>query len=473
MLLKALNMITDKIYTTFVSYCIVPLITKFLKPMVDGTSEQILVDLPSINKCFTFGGQKKLTANNNETESVTLRIDQPVHFCWSLLLDQKIGLGESYMHGDWCARPGIKAFLTALIRAKREKSARSRSSTSSTSSSSTAPVTPRNPSLPTVLLASIGSRLLTTFRSLVAFYNYCHHRVRDNTILRSRKNIEEHYDLGNDMFNLFLDDTMTYSCALFDEADLGKSILTPVDFPHLRAAQLRKIDALLETLNLGPNDHVLEIGCGWGAAAIRAVQRFGCRWTGLTISTEQLEMAQERVREAGLEASIDLKLLDYRLETARYSAVVSIEMIEAVGEKFLPEYFQVIYDRLEEGGKAAIQAIICPDAYYDRYCRSSDFIKKHIFPGGHMPSVGAIQKSLPRSSSDDSALFAFNIERSMAQHYSHTLDVWLAAWLDRERDITTLGYSSTFHRKWQFYFGLCSALFNYDHIDVIQFTLTK
>ncbi|GMT15601.1 hypothetical protein PFISCL1PPCAC_6898, partial [Pristionchus fissidentatus] len=134
---KTSKMITDKIYTTFVHYCIVPFITKFLKPMVDGTSEQILVDLPSIGKCFTFGGQKKLTANNNETDAVTLRIDHPVQFCWSLLLDQKIGLGESYMNGDWCARPGIKHFLTALIRAKREKSeARRRSSTSTSSSSS-------------------------------------------------------------------------------------------------------------------------------------------------------------------------------------------------------------------------------------------------------------------------------------------------------------------------------------------------
>ncbi|GMR39003.1 hypothetical protein PMAYCL1PPCAC_09198 [Pristionchus mayeri] len=467
---KVSTMITDTVYTTFVSYCIVPFITKFLKPMVDGTAEQILVDLPSINKCFTFGGQKKLTANNNETDSVTLRIDQPVHFCWSLLLDQKIGLGESYMHGDWCAQPGIKDFLTALIRAKREKAA-ARSRHSSTSSSGTAGA-PRKPSIATIVTASIGARLLTALRSAVALYNYCHHRVRDNTILRSRKNIQEHYDLGNDMFELFLDDSMTYSCALFEQEDLGKPIPSPVDFMHLRDAQLRKIDALLDQLHLTPSDHVLEIGCGWGAAAIRAVQRFGCRWTGLTISTEQLEMAKERVREAGLEDRIDLKLLDYRLETGIYSAVVSIEMIEAVGEQFLPEYFRVIYDRLKEGGRAAIQAIICPDAYYDRYCRSSDFIKKHIFPGGHMPSVGAIEKSLPVSP-DGSALLSFNIERHMAQHYSHTLDVWLAAWHDRERDISALGYSSTFHRKWQFYFGLCSALFAYDNIDVIQFTLTK
>ncbi|GMS86720.1 hypothetical protein PENTCL1PPCAC_8895 [Pristionchus entomophagus] len=470
MIYKTANMITDTIYTTFVSYCIVPFIIKFLKPMVDGTSEQVLVDLPSINKCLTFGGQKKLTANNNETEAVTLRIDQPVHFCWSLLLDQKIGLGESYMNGDWCARPGIKAFLTALIRAKREKTA-ARSRTSSSSSAGAAPL--RKPSVSTIAFASIGARLLNAFRAAVAFYNYCHHRIRDNTILRSRTNISEHYDLGNDMFELFLDDTMTYSCALFDEEDLGKPIPTPINFPHLRDAQFRKIDALLDTLNLSEKDHVLEIGCGWGAAAIRAVERFGCRWTGLTISTEQLEMAQERVREAGLVDRIDLKLLDYRLETASYSAVFSIEMIEAVGEAFLPEYFRVVYDRLEEGGKAAIQAIICPDAYYDRYCRSSDFIKKHIFPGGHMPSVGAIQKSLPLSEDGSTDLLAFKIEREMAQHYSHTLDVWLAAWLDREKDISALGYSSIFHRKWQFYFGLCSALFAYDNIDVIQFTLTK
>ncbi|PIO59042.1 Cyclopropane-fatty-acyl-phospholipid synthase [Teladorsagia circumcincta] len=265
------------------------------------------------------------------------------------------------------------------------------------------------------------------------------------------------------MFELFLDKTMTYSCALFEEPG---HCVKKVDFEELEKAQMKKIDALIDMLDLSENDKVLEIGCGWGAFAIRAVQRSGCQWTGLTISREQLALANDRVKAAGLEDKIDLKIQDYRLVQGSFTRVISVEMIEAVGHAFLPQYFQTISDRLVPGGKAVIQAIICPDAYYEKYSNSSDFIKKYIFPGGHMPSLGAINAALPND-------LEFGEKRHIGRHYATTLDHWFSAWMMCMKDTLALGYSETFHRRWQYYFCLCSALFAHDHIDAVQFELNK
>ncbi|KAK6735674.1 hypothetical protein RB195_018729 [Necator americanus] len=246
----------------------------------------------------------------------------------------------------------------------------------------------------------------------------------------------DHYDLGNDMFRMFLDPSMTYSCALFPEP------LEPVEqvnFEALEQAQIRKIDVLTDMLDLRPSDSVLEIGCGWGAFAVRAVkvgmnmigkegqsrqsheyqllQRKQCNWTGLTISNEQLQWAKRKVIEEDLEEKICLKYKDYRLAKGQYNKLVSIEMIEAVGQKFLTQYFRVLSDRLIPGGIAVLQGIVCPDAYYDHYCNSSDFIKKYIFPGGHMPSIGAIKSSLPGN-------LKIAEMKHIGRHYAVTLDHW-------------------------------------------------
>uniref|UniRef100_A0AC34FLF8 Cyclopropane-fatty-acyl-phospholipid synthase n=1 Tax=Panagrolaimus sp. ES5 TaxID=591445 RepID=A0AC34FLF8_9BILA len=230
---------------------------------------------------------------------------------------------------------------------------------------------------------------------------------------------------------------MTYSCAIFEEP-LPKNI-TKSDMKLLNDAQMRKYDALFERLNIKSTDHILEIGCGWGHCAIRAVQRFGCKWTGLTISVQQFELCKKRIKDAGLEDKIDIKFLDYRGETGIYDKIVSIEMIEAVGHEYFPVYFSTIRDRLRPGGIAAIQAIYSADELAERSKNSSDFIKKHIFPGGDMPSI----------------------------------DLWNAAWQERRPKILSLGYSNRLIRKWEFYFVLCSALFEYGNIDVAQISFVK
>ncbi|VDM73697.1 unnamed protein product, partial [Strongylus vulgaris] len=256
-----------------------------------------------------------------------------------MLLDQKMGLGEAYMAGDWSAHPDPKELLKLLIRAKKQHK-RSRS---------------RKPSLLTICLSLLGETALNLIRKAVNTYRYLQHRIRDNTLSQSAKNIEDHYDLGNDMFRMFLDPSMTYSCALFQGTSLlmeglGGYHLTyfaeplqpveQVDFKVLEEAQHRKMDTLIDMLNPSSSDKVLEIGCGWGAFAIKTVKRSKCEWTGLTISHEQLDWARQKVEEAGLEDKICLRYQDYRLSTGQYDKVISIEMIEAVGQAFLPQYFQ-------------------------------------------------------------------------------------------------------------------------------------
>ncbi|XGW12260.1 hypothetical protein V3C99_013249, partial [Haemonchus contortus] len=428
-------------YNLLVTHIFFPFINRFLKNIVDKSSEALYIQLTSTGHGSKYG-------RGGTKGAVTMFIDNPIHFCWLMILDEKMGLGEAYMAGDWRAEPNPTEFLKLLIRAKKEKAAS------------------RKPSLKSsrgTFFATVIVLLLGFVRKVTAVVNYIQHRIRDNTVAQSAKNIEEHYDLGNDMFELFLDNTMTYSCALFEKP--GNRV-EKVDFDELEKAQLKKIDALIDMLDLKETDKVLEIGCGWGAFAIRGVQRSGCQWTGLTISHEQLALGKERVKAAGLEDKIDLKIQDYRLAQGSYTKVISVEMIEAVGHAFLPQYFQVISDRLVPGGKAVIQAIICPDAYYERYSKSSDFIKKYIFPGGHMPSLGAINAALPND-------LRFGEKHHIGRHYATTLDHWYSAWMMCEKDTLALGYSETFHRRWQYYFCLCSALFANDHIDAVQFVLNK
>ncbi|KIH46062.1 Cyclopropane-fatty-acyl-phospholipid synthase [Ancylostoma duodenale] len=362
-------------------------------------------------------------------KAVTMFIDNPIHFCWLMILDEKMGLGEAYMAGDWRAEPNPTEFLKLLIRAKKETAVGKR------------PSKKANRTVAAVAMAFA----LDVLRRAVAIYTYIQHRIRDNTMKQSAKNIEGTVGLMN--------------------KEPGHQV-KKVDFEELEKAQLKKIDALIDMLDLKETDSVLEIGCGWGAFAIRGVQRSGCKWTGLTISHEQLALGKERVKAAGLEDKIDLKYQDYRLAGGQYTRVISVEMIEAVGHAFLPQYFQIISDRLSPGGKAVLQAITCPDAYYAKYCKSSDFIKKYIFPGGHMPSLGAISAALPSD-------LQFGEKRHIGRHYATTLDHWYSAWMVCEKDILALGYSESFHRRWQYYFCLCSSLFANDHIDTVQFELNK
>ncbi len=283
------------------------------------------------------------------------------------------------------------------------------------------------------------------------------HRFRDNTVSRARGNIRAHYDLGNDFFGTFLDDTWTYSSAVF--AREGAT---------LAEASTEKNDRVCRKLRLTPKDRVLEIGTGWGGFAVHAAKHYGCRVTTTTISQAQHGLARERVREAGVADRVTLLLEDYRSLTGTYDKLVSIEMIEAVGLDRLGGYFSAVSRRLAPDGAAAIQAILIRDQLYDQARRSVDFIQKHIFPGSGIPSVGAIMGAVT-SSSD---LRLVHME-DFAAHYARTLRTWHEAFFGHRAEVSSLGYSERLARLWRFYFSYCEAGFMERQIGVAQMIFAK
>ncbi len=295
------------------------------------------------------------------------------------------------------------------------------------------------------------------FEKLSRLLNRWHHWARKNTPVKSRKNIREHYDLGNAFFGTFLDETMTYSCAFFRDAD-----------EDLEDAQKSKIRMILDKARITAQDHVLEIGCGWGALAIEAVRRTGCRVTGLTLSEEQLKLATERVREAGLSDRIEFKLCDYRSLTGKFDRIVSVEMLEAVGHEYLGTYFQVLDRLLVPGGIAVIQVITIPDQRYESYRRGCDFIQKHVFPGGHLPSLAAISEKMTRFSS----LEVENLQ-NIGPHYAETLARWRVRFNARRADVEKLGYPAKLIRTWNYYFSYCEAGFGARQLNNLQLVLTR
>jgi cyclopropane-fatty-acyl-phospholipid synthase len=283
------------------------------------------------------------------------------------------------------------------------------------------------------------------------------HRINRNTRNGSRKNIAAHYDLGNDFFKLWLDDTMMYSSAVFERDDMS-----------LREASEAKLDRICRKLELGPDDHVLEIGTGWGGFALHAASRFGCRVTTTTISREQHEFAKQRIREAGLEDRVELLLEDYRDLDGRYDKLVSIEMIEAVGHEFMDTYFEKCAGLLEEDGMMLLQAITIADQRYAGALKSVDFIQKYIFPGGFLPSVTAIADSLTRSTN----MRLFHLE-DIGPHYAETLKHWRDAFTANLDRIWSIGYREEFLRMWYYYYCYCEGAFRERAIGTVQALLVK
>jgi cyclopropane-fatty-acyl-phospholipid synthase len=347
-------------------------------------------------------------------------------FFWRLATGGDIGLGEAYMSGDWeCADPA--AFMRMLTRNwGRIESER-------------------------------GGWLTRTA-------HYVRHLRRANTLPGSRRNIREHYDLSNDFFRLFLDHTMMYSCAWFE----GGAAASASAGDLLAAAQLAKIQRVLDKAQIGSGDHVLEIGCGWGGFAIEAVRRTGCRVTGITVSDEQLKLARERVAAAGLSERIRIEVFDYRQVQGAYSRVVSIEMLEAVGHEYLGDYFAAIDRVLAAGGRGVIQVITIPDARYGRYRRSSDFIRRHIFPGGHLPSLAALHEA----AAQNSRIEIREVE-NIGLHYPPTLRLWRERLLANAGAAKALGFDDGLLRKWEFYFAYCEAAFAERLIDDVQFVVGR
>jgi cyclopropane-fatty-acyl-phospholipid synthase len=351
--------------------------------------------------------------------SPEMRVVRPKAFFSRLGADTKIGFGEAYMAGDWTT--GATTDLADLLSPFAER------------------------------MATIVPVPLQKFRGFVD--KKLPHAQR-NSVEGSKKNIEAHYDLSNELFAQFLDPTMSYSAAWFESAE-----------QDLESAQLRKIDGILDQAGVTAGTRVLEIGSGWGALAIRAAQR-GAKVTTITISTEQAALAKERFAQADVD--VDLQLVDYRDVTGEYDAIVSVEMIEAVGEEYWPTYFATIDRLLAPGGKVSIQAITMAHHRYLTTRNSYGWIQKYIFPGGLIPSLDAIDQTLA-----DHTSLAVTDRRSLGQDYARTLHEWRETFNARWDSIHAQGFDETFRRMWEFYLAYCEAGFRVGYLDVFQLQMTR
>jgi len=358
--------------------------------------------------------------------SPEFEIVRPDAFFARLGRDTKIGFGEAYMAGDWRAGPGTD--LADLL----------------------TPFAAR--------LATLVPQRLQRLRAIVDKRVPAH---QENTLDGSRDNISAHYDLSNDLFEAFLDPSMSYSAAWFDETG------SVADATGLEAAQLRKIDGVLDYAGVTEGTRLLEIGTGWGALAIRAAQR-GARVTSVTISEEQLAFAAERVTEAGLDELVDLRLQDYREVDGLFDAIVSVEMIEAVGEAYWPTYFSTIDRLLAPGGKVSIQAITMEHERLLATKRSFSWIQKYIFPGGIIPSLESIDETLAAHTT-----LRVTRRRELGEHYARTLHLWREQFIDEWPRLNQLGFDETFRRMWEFYLGYCESGFRTGYLGVSQLQMTR
>jgi len=326
-----------------------------------------------------------------------------------------IGVAESYMDGDW-ESPDVTAFLELFV-----------------------------------VNRDAGEEVAGGSNWLINAVQRIRHWLNDNTLAGSKHNISAHYDLGNAFYASWLDSGMTYSSALFST---GAN--------DLESAQAAKYWALSRDIGIGPGDHVLEIGCGWGGFAEFAAREIGCRVTGLTISREQHRFASERIARAGLTEKVEIKLQDYREEKGRYDRIASIEMFEAVGERYWPLFFRKVKDCLRAGGTAGLQIITINERAFPLYRKRPDFIQRYIFPGGMLPTP-AILKSLGA----DQGL-AYLRERVFPQDYARTLAEWRQRFLTSWERLVPLGFDERFKRLWEFYLHYCEAGFRAEYIDVRQ-----
>ena len=336
-----------------------------------------------------------------------------------------IGFAESYMAGDW-STPQLAELLRLFVRNRQE--------------------------IEGVIYGSWLGSLWYRLRHLL-------HR---NTRTNSRKNIHAHYDLGNAFYQLWLDETMNYSSAWFQGRLDGDMV----------PAQQAKVRRALRMAGVGPGDRVLEIGCGWGALAEMASTEFDARVVGVTLSTEQLAWGQARLARLGVSQGAgqraDLRLQDYRdINDGPFDAICSIEMVEAVGREYWPQYFETVHRLLKTGGRACIQSIVIDDALFERYVNSTDFIQQYIFPGGCLPSPGEFRRQA------EAAGLKVVDELAFGSDYAETLRRWRHQFLAEQRRILQLGFDERFMRLWEFYLAYCEAAFDEANIDVVQFTLQK
>jgi len=301
-----------------------------------------------------------------------------------------------------------------------------------------------------------GQRLMDALRGMAPFrlVNWLAHRRNANTPSGRRRNIEAHYDLGNEFYQLWLDARMIYSSAIFPRADAT-----------LEQAQQTKLARIVEALKLSGASTVLEIGSGWGGLAATIARAGAARVTGVTISPAQLSRARDLVREEALDARVEFKLQDYRDVEGRFDRIVSIEMIEAVGREYIPRYFETIRDRLKPGGLCVLQAITIAEDRFADYCRRPDFIQRFIFPGGFLPSKSMLRETIERA-----GLRLVGAE-TFGDSYALTLREWRRRFLDAWPEIERLGYKPSFKRLWEYYLCYCEAGFRAGSVDVGLYSL--
>lgn len=293
-------------------------------------------------------------------------------------------------------------------------------------------------------------------QGLVKYFERFRHWMNRNTKKQAAKNISYHYDLGNEFYSAWLDETMTYSSALYRSNN-----------ESLHEAQLNKYASIMDRMGVGENDHVLEVGCGWGGFAEYAAGTRGAKVTGLTISKEQHDFAKARMQREGLNDKVEIVMRDYRDETGTYDGLASIEMFEAVGEKFWPGYFDMVKGRLKPGATASIQIITIADKLFPYYRKNVDFIQKYIFPGGMLPSPSALRDQTSRAGLE----FTGSVE--FGQSYSETLRIWHNAFNNKWDDIQKLGFDDRFKRMWDFYLTCCASCFWAGTCDVTQIAIRR
>jgi len=390
------------------------IVLKFLSKMENGT---LFLTLPNGEQITMGNGEGNITA------SIVVNSDE---FYKRIILYGDIGFGEAYVDGLWETDNITNVIKWVLLNIENAPGVS-------------------------------GSNVQTLSLNLLKIYNKLFHAKRANTVEGSRENISEHYDLNNDFFASFLDPTMTYSSAYFFRDGLS-----------LEDAQLAKYDRLCRQLHLKPQDHVLEIGSGWGGNAIYMAKTYGCKVTSLTISEEQHKMAVERVEAAGLSGRVNILLKDYRLMGGTFDKIVSVEMLEAVGFKFMDVYFKKCHELLKKNGILAIQVITSPDSRYESLRKGVDWIQKHIFPGSLLPSVGAINNSINRTGD----LTMVDL-KDIGLDYAKTLRLWYDAFNANLGKVKALGFDETFIRKWNYYLCYCEAAFTMRNINVMHLVYSR
>jgi len=390
------------------------LVRRSFKPFVHGGMKMIYPD-----------GRTRIFGAPGAEITAEMRI-RSMEFFKRCALFGNVGLGEAYVDGDWDTEDIAGVIEWFILNLAKSQGSRTTSAK-------------------------------VAFVNLLNVVNRVHHKLRPNSIKTSRRNIAEHYDLGNDFYALWLDETMTYSAARFEYP--GQSLVE---------AQHSKYEALCQKLQLRPGDHVLEIGCGWGGFSCHAAKHHGCRVTAVTISQEQHRFATERVAREGLSDLVEIRLQDYRHIDGRYDKIASIEMLEAVGDQYLETYFAKCAEVLKPDGLLAFQMITVADCQHMDLRKGVDWIQKHIFPGSLLLSVGRVNEAVNRTSE----MFMHGLE-DLGASYARTLRLWHERFNATLDEVRALGFEDRFIRKWNYYLQYCEAAFATRNISVVQAVYTR